>query len=96
MVEARPKLENLKAVLMVYSVKVLEAYPGPPEVMTKGMSKTCMAPRMLSKRTKSTISAMEGVWIYRNICQELAPSMVAASTMSWFTDWSAAMKRTMW
>lgn len=51
MVDARPKLENVNAVLIVYKVKVEDAYPGPPAVITKGMSNTCNAPLILSNNT---------------------------------------------
>lgn len=39
---ANPKLLKVNAVLMAYVENVLLAFPGPPDVITKGISNICI------------------------------------------------------
>ena len=92
-VDAIPKSLNLNAVSIVYNVKVDDAYPGPPCVITNGISKCCNVPLIQSNKTKSITSAIEGNCIARSLCREFAPSISAASNNSGDTDFKPEINK---
>jgi hypothetical protein len=58
---------------------VLEAFTGPPPVITQTMSKSCSAPMIDRKIETRIVGPSSGSVMYRKAVRRLAPSMYAAS-----------------
>ena len=75
---------------------VVEAFSGPPPVITQTMSNSCRAPMTERKIDTRSVGPSSGSVMYRNACQRPAPSISAASSISLGMPCSPASSRIMW
>ena len=80
--EALPKSQFWKAVLYTSTDNVVVDTPGPPEVITHIISKCCNPAIIPKSKIKNMIFFIDGSTIFVKTLKLLAPSILAASTIS--------------